>query len=210
MAEAPRIRMGVAGTGLVLASSALDKRADRFAKDHAANRWLKGMNKIGNNVVPWLAIAGAGVAALDGSNPVRSRTGYAALEAGGTALLAVEGLKYMVGRARPYAEAGSHSFKPFSSTAGYDGFPSGHTIITWAVATPFAEEYDAPWLYGLAAITNLARVGSRNHWVSDTVAGSVLGYAIGKVFWEASRAPQKGAPRVMIRPSGVDLSWAFN
>ena len=78
------------------------------------------------------------------------------------------------------------------------------------VATPFAEEYDAPWLYGLAAVTNLARVGSRNHWVSDTVAGSVLGYTIGKVFWEASRTPPKGAPRVLIRPSGVDLSWAFN
>ena len=59
------------------------------------------------------------------------------------------------------------------------------------MATPFAKEYDAPWLYGVAAVTNLARVGSRQHWVSDTV----LGYAIGKVFWEASRAPQKGAPR---------------
>ncbi len=209
-ADADWLRMGAFGASAVLASTMFDKRADKFALDHASNRWLKGVDKIGNNVIPWLAIGGAGLAALDGSDPRRSRTGYAATEAGGTALLAVEGLKYIVGRGRPYVGAGSHAFKPFSMTSGYDGFPSGHTIITWAVATPFAEEYDAPWLYGVAAVTNLARVGSRNHWVSDTVAGSLLGYAIGKVFWESSRAPQKGEPRVFIRPSGVDLAWRFN
>ncbi len=26
-------------------------------------------------------------------------------------------------------------------------------IIAWAVATPFAEEYDAPWLYDVASPT---------------------------------------------------------
>ena len=72
-----------------------------------------------------------------------------------------------------------------------------------------AEEYDAPWQYGVAAITNLARVGSRQHWLSDTVAGSALGYAIGKVFWESSRAPNKGAPRVLVHPAGVNLAWEF-
>ncbi|MGP1679232.1 MAG: phosphatase PAP2 family protein, partial [Burkholderiales bacterium] len=190
-------------------SSVLDKRADHFARDHGANRWVKAGNNFGD-ALPWLALAGAGVAALDGSDPLRSRTGYAALEAGGTALLAVTGLKYAFGRARPENELGNHAFKPFSNTAGYDSLPSGHTIIAWAVATPFAEEYDAPWLYGLAAITNLARAGSRRHWVSDTVAGSVLGYAIGKVFWESSRAPSKGAPRVSIHPAGVNLAWEFN
>jgi membrane-associated phospholipid phosphatase len=203
------LRMGAIGTGLVLASSALDKRADRFAEDHAENRYVKAGNKIGN-ALPWLALAGAGAAALDGSDPRRSRTGYAALEAGGTALLAATGMKYAFGRARPENEAGNQSFKPFSISGGHDSLPSGHTILSWAVATPFAEEYDAPWLYGLATLTNLARVGSRKHWVSDTVAGSVLGYAIGRVFWESARAPQKGAPRVLIHPAGVNVAWEFN
>jgi len=205
-ANADWLRAGAFGASAVLASTLLDNRADKFAKDHASNRLLKGVDKIGN-ALPWLAIAGAGMAALDGSDPRRSRTGYAATEAGGTALLAVEGLKYVFGRGRPYAGAGSHAFKPFSMTSGYDSFPSGHTIITWAVVTPFAEEYDAPWLYGVAAVTNLARVGSRNHWVSDTVAGSLLGYTIGKVFWESSRTPQPGDARVLIHPGGVDVSW---
>jgi membrane-associated phospholipid phosphatase len=86
--------------------------------------------------------------------------------------------------------------------------PSRHTAVAWAVATPFAEEYKAPWLYGVAAITNLARIGKQEHWVSDTVAGSLLGYGIGKLFLESSRANSQ-LPQVMIDPSGVTMSWTY-
>ncbi len=202
-------RLGLLGTGLVLASSALDRRADDFAKNHANNRWLKGVNSFGD-ALPWIAAAGAVASAFGANDPILSRTGYSASEAGGTAFLAVYGLKSVFGRARPYVEAGSHTFKPFSKASGYDSFPSGHTIVAWAVATPFAEQYDAPWLYGLAAVTNVARVGSRNHWVSDTVAGSVLGYAIGKIFYESSRAQRRGEPRVLVHPAGVNVTWDLN
>ena len=207
---------GVIGTGLVLASSLLDRRADQFAKDHADSRWLKTGSNFGN-ALPLLAIAGTGLAALNGGDPVLSRTGYAGMEAGGAAVLAATGLKYAVGRARPGNNTGDKSFKPFSSSnlnpfstgASYDSFPSIHTIVAWSVATPFALEYDAPWLYGLAGITNLARIGSRQHWMSDTVAGSLLGYGIGRLFWESSHSPNKGEPRVFLERSGVRLSWDY-
>ena len=145
----------------------------------------------------------------DGSDPRRSRTGYAAVEAGGAAILAVTGLKYAVGRARPEQNVGSRDFKPFSGAGGYDAFPSGHTIVAWAVATPFALEYNAPWLYGVAGLTNLARFGNRQHWLSDTVAGSLLGYGIGRIFWESSSAPGRDRPNVLLDPSGIKLSWDF-
>lgn len=207
-ADSSWVKAGLLGTGLVLASSFLDNRADRFAKDHANNRWLKGLNTVGN-ALPWFAIAGAAALTLDDTDPVRARTAYAATEAGGAAFLAVTGLKYVVGRARPGNDLGSRAFKPFSSAGGYDSFPSGHSIVSWAVLTPFAEEYDAPWLYGVAAVTNLARVGSRQHWVSDTVAGSLLGYAIGKTFWAAGKESAKGSPRVVIGPQSIGLAWAL-
>ena len=70
-------------------------------------------------------------------------------------------------------------------------------------------EYDAPWLYGVAGLTNLARIGSRQHWVSDTVAGSLLGYGIGRIFWESSRAPGRNRPNVIVSPSGIKLSWDY-
>ncbi len=208
VADSSWIKAGFLGTGVVLASSLLDNRADRFAKDHADNRWLKGVNTIGN-ALPWFAIAGSVAMTFDESDPVRARTAYAATEAGGAAFLAVTGLKYVVGRARPGNDVGSRAFTPFSSTSGYDSFPSGHTIISWAVATPFAQEYDAPWLYGVAAVTNLARLGSRQHWVSDTVAGSLLGYAIGNTFRAAGKESAKGSPRVVFGPQSIGLAWAL-
>ena len=203
------VRPGLVGAGLILASSIADKRADRFAQDHASSSWVRKMNSAGN-ALPFLAIGGAAMAALDSSDPVLSRTGYAATEAGATALAAVTGLKYVFGRSRPENGLGPTSFKPFSSVAGFDSFPSGHTIISWAVVTPFAEEYDAPWLYGVAAITNAARVGSRQHWLSDTVAGSALGYGIGKIFWESARDPARKGPRVIVGPRNIGLSWALD
>ena len=200
------LQAGVLGAGLVVASSTLDRRADQFAKDHAGNRWLRDGVRIGN-ALPWLGLAGAAVAAFDGSDPRRSRTGYAATEAGFAALLASTGLKYAVGRARPEEGLGNRSFNRFSADSRYNAFPSRHTSLAWAVATPFALEYQAPWLYGVAALSNLARVGSREHWVSDTVAGSLIGYGLGRIFWESSRSRGKNEPRVMLTPSGITVAW---
>jgi membrane-associated phospholipid phosphatase len=202
------IRPGLVGAGLILASSLADKRADRFALNHSGRNWLRVTNSVGN-ALPWIAIGGAAIAATNSSDPLLVRTGYSATEAGVTAIAAVTGLKYVFGRARPENGLGSTSFKPFSSTTGFDSFPSGHTIISWAIATPFAEEYDAPWLYGVAAITNLARVGSRQHWLSDTVAGSALGYGIGKIFWESGRSSNRTGPKVLVGPRSIGLSWAL-
>ena len=194
------------GTGLVVASSLLDKRGLKFAQDHADSRWLKGFNRIGNA----LPIVGGGLvalAALDGSDPRRARTGMAALESAGVAFLASTGIKYLTGRARPEAGLGSTNFKPFSSQ---DAFPSRHAILAWAVATPFALEYDSNWRYGAAAIASIARVTRREHWVSDVVAGSLLGYGIGRLFWESSREQNKGWPRASMGLSGVNLSWEMD
>lgn len=207
-AQTDWITAGAVGVGLVLSSSLLDKSADNFAKNHAASSWLKSFDAVGN-ALPWVESAGAAMAALGSSDPRLSRTGYAASEAAVTSYLAVLGLKYAVGRARPWTGLGNSNFSPFAGSAsnGTDGFPSGHTIVAWSVVTPFAEEYDAPWLYGLAALTNFSRVGSRNHWVSDTVAGSFLGYGIGRFFWESSHLQGRDRPYIMLSPTGVTVSW---
>jgi len=201
-------RLGAIGAGAVLASAVLDRRGYRFATDHAGAGWLKAGVKAGD-ALPWVGMGLAGLAALDGSDPRRSRTGYAAVEAGAVAFLGATGLKYAFGRARPDANPGPSSFDPFSSSARNQSFPSRHAATAWAVVTPFAREYDAGWLYGAAAITTLARVGSREHWVSDSVAGSLLGYAIGRIFWESSRAQSRNGPRVLLEKNGIKLGWAL-
>ncbi|HEV7799541.1 MAG TPA: phosphatase PAP2 family protein, partial [Burkholderiales bacterium] len=200
------LRAGALGASLVLTSSLLDKRAERFAEDHANNRWVKNGVKLGN-AIPWLALGGAGLAAIDGSDPRRSRTGYAALEAGGTALALTQGLKYAFGRARPSTGLSNTTFSPGARTDDYWSFPSAHSVVAWSVLTPFAMEYDMPWLYGVAGLTNLARIGSRQHWVSDTVASSLLGYGLGRLFWQSSREQAKGDPKVYFDGSGMSMLW---
>ena len=51
------------------------------------------------------------------------------------------------------------------------------------------------------------RVGNREHWVSDAVAGSLLGYGAGLLFWEASRSNSRNAPRVAVSHNGIKLTW---
>lgn len=207
--ETDWLNAGMIGAGVVLASSMLDKGVDRFALKHAQSSWLRAGNHVGNALIPLATFAGAAAAALDSSDPVLSRTGYSSLEAGASSLVLVTGMKYVVGRARPYTNLGNSNFSPMAGSAakGTDGFPSGHTIIVWSMVTPFAEEYHAPWLYGVAAITNLARVGSRNHWFSDTVASSFLGYGIGKIFWESSREQNSNYPKLGLDGQGATLTW---
>ena len=200
------VRAGAFGAGIVLASSYLDKRGLKFAQDRANNQWLKGFNQFGS-AIPWIGAAAVAAAALDGSDPRRSHTGVLALESAGVAFLASTGLKYLTGRARPEAGLGPTSFKPFSSQ---DAFPSRHAIASWALATPFALEYDSMLPYGAAAVAALARATRREHWVSDIVAGSVLGYGIGRIFWESSRERRKGSPRAMVDLTGIKFAWELD
>jgi hypothetical protein len=79
----------------------------------------------------------------------------------------------------------------------------------WTAVTPYAKEYDMPWLYAAAALTNAAAVGSREHWVSDTVAGAALGYALGHLTWQARTASrrERNLPSLAVTPQSVSLHW---
>jgi membrane-associated phospholipid phosphatase len=113
--------------------------------------------------------------------------------------------KYAVGRARPTEERGTwertaHGRKDAS-------FPSNHAAVAFAAVTPFAQEYDAPWLYGVAALGSLGRVANRQHWVSDVVAGGVLGYAVGSWLWQAQRDDSKSRFSINPGPKEISIGW---
>jgi len=203
----------VLGASIIVASSLLDERAFRFADQRKNRKWLKDGVRFGN-ALPWAALGASAVFAFDESRPRLSDAGAAALEAGVAAVLLTEGLKYAVGRARPSAGLGRGEFDPFSKEDRFHALPSRHTTVMWAAVTPYAEEFGAKWLYGAAALTNLARVGSREHWVSDTVAGSLLGYGLGYLAWEARRASRRekegDGPAIVLGPQSVHLAWQID
>jgi PAP2 superfamily len=106
-------------------------------------------------------------------------TGALAVEAGIAATGALQGLKMLTQRTRPYLGGNGDFWN------GGNSFPSGHTIMTWSFAKVVADQYpDKPWLkfgmYGLATAVSISRVSGQRHYVSDVIVGSAIGYLIGK------------------------------
>jgi membrane-associated phospholipid phosphatase len=202
------VEAAVLGTALLAGSTLLDQPAYDWAVKHADSKWMTRTVKLGD-ALPIAAMGLSAVFAFDESRPRLSDAGTAALEAGVAALAASEVLKYGLGRARPTAAEGRGSFEPGSTDDAHHSMPSNHVAVMWAAVTPYAKEFDAPWLYGVAGITNLARVGSGKHWFSDTVAGSLLGCAFGSLAWEARRDSRQGknAAKLGVGVDRVTVAW---
>lgn len=99
-----------------------------------------------------------------------------------TALLG-EAVKLVADRARPYEPGGTGRFENGRSRWN-SGFPSGHALSTWAMASVIAHQYPHPRIvpiiaYALASTVVVARVGARQHFPGDVVAGSALGWFVG-------------------------------
>ena len=195
------VESGVLAAGITLGAAALDSRLFRFADKRKDRDWMKRGVELGD-ALPVAAVGLSALFAFDESRPQLSNAGVAALEAAALALVGSTAAKYAVGRARPTAGLGRSEFEPGSDDR-FHSFPSRHTAVMWAAVTPYAKEFGLPGLYGLAALTNAARVGSREHWFSDTVAGALLGYAAGHLAWEARR----GGPQLRVGPRGAALAW---
>jgi membrane-associated phospholipid phosphatase len=140
-------------------------------------------------------MAGAvGLLLLDGER----RDDSHALESGvlGAEAMANSGLVYaalqlMTERQRPLQGNGRGNF--FQTTGLDNSFPSGHTIITWTAASTIAHEYPKPWVewltYGTATAVSVTRFTSLQHFPSDAVVGSTIGYLIGRhIFREHCKA----------------------
>jgi undecaprenyl-diphosphatase len=99
--------------------------------------------------------------------------------------LAAEGaalvLKGVVSRPRP----------PGSTEATADAFPSGHTTLAAAVAFALALLFDRAIGWVLAVAWTVLMAWSRTyilaHWLSDTVAGALLGLAMALLVWGLTR-----------------------
>lgn len=97
-----------------------------------------------------------------------------------TAVL-VQGLKHGIGRPRPRLHREEEFFTGPSLDSGLDSFPSGHAAASFAVASVIAHCYPAlarP-AYALAGFVSLTRVVRGSHFMSDVIAGALLGLLVG-------------------------------
>jgi membrane-associated phospholipid phosphatase len=94
-----------------------------------------------------------------------------------------EVLKLVSLRERPALDDARGKF--FQTSVGFDSsFPSNHSVIAWSAAAAIASEYNGPLTqltaYGLATGVSVTRVVGRQHFPSDVLVGSAVGWMIGR------------------------------
>jgi len=94
-----------------------------------------------------------------------------------------EVIKAVSMRERPTLDGAKGKF--FQTSVGLDSsFPSNHAIIAWSSAAAIASEYGGPLTkitaYGLATGVSVSRVMARQHFPSDVLVGSAVGWMIGR------------------------------
>ena len=193
----------LAGVALIAGAAVFDRAANHVATAHHDDPSMKVLRQ-GGSALPYVEFGLAGIGWLALPDARDQGVALASVESGLVAVAAAETLKLAIDRSRPLEGRGASDFG--HEKRSDSSFPSVQTALAWGVLTPIAQRYDAPWLYGVAAITNAARVAGRNHWLSDTVAGAVLGYTVGD--WFGHRATDTGRT-VMLVPHGVVVSAAF-
>lgn len=134
---------------------------------------------------------------------------FTSLESIVLANLVSSSLKTLFGRARPWQNEGALAFKPFS---GDTSFPSGHATTAFAFITPWLLYYQNAFTPGLLVVgagTAFARMVTENHWFTDIIAGSAIGFATAYLLTQRHQADDRRlrlAPSVSFDQFGLTLA----
>ncbi len=112
-----------------------------------------------------------------------TETGILAGEAVLDSLGVSEVIKAISLRERPTVDSAKGKF--FQPSVGLDSsFPSNHAIAAWSSAAVIASEYNGPLTeisaYGFATGVSVTRILARQHFPSDVLVGSAVGWMIGR------------------------------
>ncbi|MGA9392901.1 MAG: capsule assembly Wzi family protein [Candidatus Sulfotelmatobacter sp.] len=136
----------------------------------ASNAGLAAMAGVGAGMFLWGHVT---------HDDQKRETGILSGEAGIDALLDAEAFKYIFGRDRPFTGNGKGRF-----FQGGTSFPSEHAAISWAIANVIAHEYPGPvrqlLAYGGATGVGVARWIAHQHFATDVLMGSALGWYLGR------------------------------
>ena len=195
---------------LGLATVGVAASLDHTAYVHVSTRGGSGARSAARKIRPlgtWGGIAamlatwGVGLASGSADTAATGRDGLeAVLIADG---LITTPLKYVAGRARPTAGEGPHHWRPFS---GQLSFPSGEATEAFAIASVVDAHSDSVPLkvgvWTLAAAVGWERMQLKAHWLSDVVAGGLIGAAVGR--WLVRRhTPASRLTSVTVQPAVV-------
>ena len=197
-----------------------DLMVARFAARHngLAFNLVFGPGMLMGTICPFLI---PGYMYFFSDNKALNNTGAVAVQATAVAFLYNNILKAISGRAHPDAENNSgelsRDFKwGFFRRGVFYGWPSGHSMTNASLAMSIASyNRDNPWivagcgLYAGFIATSMVLGGKGEaHWLSDAVAGTLMGasigWYIGNTFYREKAGKKQGMPRVAVAPMLVD------
>jgi len=138
--------------------------------------------------------------------------------------------KSIINRNRPYVYFSNYPEKEIINGDYLDSFPSGHTALAFTGATfnsyVFSKYFkSSPWKkpviissYALALGTAVTRVLSGNHYITDVVAGALLGTFSGYIvpwlhtLWTTTPKDKEStfsSLSLVIVPSGINVKLSF-
>jgi hypothetical protein len=119
----------------------------------------------------------------------KRETGILAGEAAADSYMATTALEYALGRQRPLTNDYRGNF-----FQGGSSMPSDHATIAWSVASVVAHEYPGPLtsvlVYGLASAVSVSRLTAKQHFPSDVLIGSAIGWFAGQHVYRAHHDPE--------------------
>ena len=177
------VPLAFAGAVLLGSDTAIEKHvpASLTTASHAvtaSNAGLAALAGVGAGMFAWGNLE---------HNDQQRETGILSGEAAIDAVVQAEVFKYATGRDRPFTGDGRGRF-----FEGGSAFPSVHSAASWAIAGVIAHEYPGPLTqilaYGLAGSVGAARLVGHQHFATDVLVGSALGWYDGRrVFNSHSR-----------------------
>ncbi|PXX41713.1 YjbH domain-containing protein [Aquitalea magnusonii] len=200
----PLVQGSLLATGAIGIAALSDSRWDSLMKHGQHNRLLKYWGD-GASAAPVIGAGLAGMAMAFGDERLQN-TGFIALQAAAVSVAGNMAIKQVVNRARPGDGNGAWSTQPAGESRSSSSFASTHAAANFALVTPFASEYDAPWLYGVAAVASLGRTANRQHWLSDVVAGGLGGFAVGKWLWSSQRDASRYQTMFGLAPNSASIT----
>jgi membrane-associated phospholipid phosphatase len=167
----------------------------------------KAVSKHPSNFNRYQSVSNYGVAALGGvsagfylfgkisHDEHKRETGLLAAEAAINSVGVNTVLQYSLGRERPNTDQGKGLF-----FQGGTSFPSDHSVAAWSIASVIAHEYPGTLTkllaYGVATGVSVSRVAGEEHFPSDVLVGSTIGWLIGREVYRIHHDPELGGSSV--------------
>lgn len=171
------VPLTAATTGLIIT----DKHTSGFVDHNGSLQSISHKTSfLGSAYVVTGTAAGFYIVGRSAGHPHAAETGKLMTEALIGTTVVTEVIKFATERTRPNWGSGRGRFFTHGNS-----FPSGHSSSSWAIATVLAMQYKHnPWIkygaFAVAAAIGVSRYSGRNHFMSDVLTGSAIGYGIGR------------------------------